>query len=126
MAIFPVLEWVIAVSEEGVGIVISSRIMGAPFMTVNVASVRVLTHYSSKTDTKHLDAHRPIQEPSARYYTPRPKRDLQRERAPLSCGRALFKKQILGRVGIAWGFHNIERVRNSGLGPPETEEGHDS
>jgi len=56
----------------------------------------------------------------------RPKKDLQREGILLSCGRAVFRKQIAGRAGIAWGFHNIERVRNSRLGPSETEEGHDS
>jgi|GEM_PF-1340808 len=39
-------------------------------MTVNVASVGVLTDYLSKTDTKHLDVRRPIQKPSARYYQP--------------------------------------------------------
>jgi len=51
---------------------------------------------------------------------------MKKERAPLSCGKALFRKQIVGRIGIALGFHNIERVRISRLGPPETEEGHDS
>src|SRR5262245_29376429 len=39
MAIFPALELAgTAVSDKGVGIVISSRIMGAPFLTVNLVS----------------------------------------------------------------------------------------